>query len=235
MSALLQDLRYASRSLRKSPGFAAAAILTLTIGIGAATAISGVIHAVFRAPLGLAQEHRLVRLRDFQIAPDGRRELWNTSGRSFDAVRAQNQVFEIVSAFNAGSGTLPAAGEVPAERLSVVGISDPLSQSLGVSPAWGRDFTAKEIALGRDARVIAISDTLASRLLGDGGASVGRAIVLDGGSFTIGAVLPRRFRFPYDADVWMPARIHQWSAGKVRTSQRRVSRAAGPTSAGMSG
>jgi putative ABC transport system permease protein len=207
MRELLNDLRYASRSLRKSPGFTASAVATLAVGVGAATAIFGVIHAVFLAPLGLAAEGRLVRLRDFQIAPDGRRELWNTSGRSFTATREQNQVFEIVSAFNGGSGTLPASGQGPAERLSVVGMSDPLSQSLGVSPVWGRDFTPREMELGRDARVIAISDSLASRLLGDGGTSVGRTMVLDGASYTIVGILPRRFRFPYDADVWMPARI----------------------------
>src|SRR5512132_1056504 len=207
MSELFQDIRYAFRSLRKSPGFTASAVATLTVGISAATAIFGVIHAVFLAPLGLAGEGRVVRLRDFQIAPDGRRELWNTSGSSFAAIRAQNQVFEIVSAFNAGSGTLPATGQGPSERVSVVGMSDPLSQSLGVRPVWGRDFTAREIELGRDAGVIVISDSLASRLLGDGGTSIGRVIVLDGASYTIVGILPRRFRFPYDAEVWMPARI----------------------------
>jgi putative ABC transport system permease protein len=207
MTALIQDIRYAFRTLAKSPGLTAVSVATLAVGIGAATALFGVVSAVFFAPLGFAGEDRLVRLRDFQLSPDGRRELWNTSGRSFEAVREQNRVFEIVAAFNAGSAVLPASGETPPERLSVVGISDPLSKSLGVAPSLGRDFSDAETSAGAESRVLEISDSLARRRFGAPAAALGQPLVLDHSTFTVVGVLPPGFRFPYDADAWAPARI----------------------------
>ena len=205
--SFLRDLRFAARSLGRTPGFAAVAVLTIAIGIGVTTAIFAVVDAVLFAPLGLAGEERLVRLRDFLTAPDGGRQLSNTSGRSFDAIRENNRVFEMVVAWNAGSRTIPDRDGQGPERISVVGISQSLSETVGVRPRLGRDFTSSEEAAGLQARVVLISSSLWHRRLGGEATVLGSALVLDGVPFTIVGILPTGFRFPYDAEAWVPQRI----------------------------
>lgn len=205
--AFFRDLRFSARALLRTPGFAAVATLTLAVGIGAATAIFAVVDAVFFAPLGLAGEARLVRLRDYLTAPDGRRELSNTSGRSFEALRERNRVFEMIVAWNAESRTIPdRSGEGP-ERISLVGVSEALSRSVGVRPIVGRDFTEAEERAGREARVALVSDSLARRRFGGEAEALGAVLPLDGVPHTIVGVLPAGFRFPYDAEAWVPERI----------------------------
>ena len=116
MPGLAQDLRYSFRLLRRAPLFATAAIATLPVAIGSTTSLLSVVDAVFRSPLHWAGEERFVRLRDFQRTADGRRELWNTSGTSFEAIRAGNRVFDRLVAFRAGSRALSGTGGAPPER-----------------------------------------------------------------------------------------------------------------------
>jgi putative ABC transport system permease protein len=207
MTAFARELRYAFRALAKTPGFSFAAITILTLGIGATTALFGVVHTILFAPLGLTGESRLVRLRDFVITPDGQRQLTNTSGRSFEAIREQNRVFDIVVAWSAGGRTIPGPpGQVP-ERVSVVRVSDGLSRTVGVGPVVGRDFTDAEERAGADARVVQISHALWMRRFGGQRSAIGSVLMLDRLPFTVVGVLPAGFRFPYDADAWTPDRM----------------------------
>jgi predicted permease len=201
---MIHELRHAVRALRRSPAFAATSILTLALGIGASTAVFSVVNVVFFRPLPFAHEHRLVRLRDFLRAADGSLEESNTSAVSFEAIRTQNRVFEAIAAFTYGSATAPGA-EAP-ERLSVVGTTAPLGSTLGVRTVIGRDLTDRELVLGRDSRVALVSSALWERRFGS--KAVAEAVLpLDGVPHAVVGVLSPGFHFPYDADVWVPARL----------------------------
>ncbi len=217
MTGLLQDLRYAARSLRRSPGLAAVAIVTLGLGIGASIAVFSVIDVAFYRPLPLGGEDRLVRLRDSLRTADGRLQESNTAAESFEAIRDRNRAFESVAAFAYGSASMP-DGDA-SDRLSVVGTTSALRDSLGVRAVRGRDFSARELAAGRDSRVALISHVLFERL---GSPDLGSApsVLLDGVPHTIVGVLPRGFHFPYDADVWVPSRMAAGSEPAVFARRR---------------
>src|SRR5262245_50882354 len=204
---LLRESRFALRALRKSPGFTAIAVGILALGIGATTAVFSVIDVVFFRPLPIEAGERLVRLRNFLTAPDGRREMFNTSAVSFDAIVAQNRVFDRVGAFLYGSAVVP-HGDV-SERVSVVGTTGPLGQTLGVPVRLGRDFAPEEVARGRGSRVALLSDAVWRRELGASPEAVGSKLLLDGVPHTVVGVMPERFRFPYNADVWVPLRLQE--------------------------
>ncbi len=201
---MIQDLRQAARSLRRSPGFATSAVLTLALGIGASTAVFSVLDVVFLRPLPLAHADRLVRLRDFVRAADGRRQESNTSAASFEAIRAGNQAFEAIAAFRYGSATVPSA-EAP-ERLGVVGTTAPLGSALGVRPVIGRDFGSEEVRAGGDSRVVLISHALWQRRFSAAPLETA-ALPLDGIPHAVIGVMQPGFHFPYDADAWVPARL----------------------------
>lgn len=201
---MIHELRHAFRALRRSPGFAAASVLTLGLGIGASTAVFSVVNVVFFRPLPFAHEDRLVRLRDVLRAADGNLQESNTSAVSFEAIRSQNRVFEAIAAFTYGSATAPGA-EAP-ERLSVVGTTAPLGSTLGVRTVIGRDLTDEELIFGRDSRVALVSSALWERRFGSK-AAMEAVLPLDGVPHAVVGVLPPGFHFPYDADVWVPARL----------------------------
>jgi putative ABC transport system permease protein len=201
---MMRDLRHALRALRRTPGFTLAAVLTLGLGIGASTAVFSVIDLVYFHPLPLAHETRLVRLRDFVRIADGRLQESNTSARSFDAVRSQNRVFDAIAAFNYGSATLP--GEEAPERVGVVSTTAPLEGTLGVKRVAGRDFSPEEVRIGRDSRVALVSNALWQRRFGPSPLA-GAVLQLNGVPHPVIGVLPAGFHFPYDADVWIPARL----------------------------
>ena len=201
---MISDLRHAVRALRRTPAFTVAAVLTLALGIGAGTAVFSVISVVFFRPLPFENEQRLVRLRDFVRAADGSRQEANTSAASFEAIRSENRVFEALAAFTYGSATAPSA-EAP-ERLGVVGTTAPLASTLGVRPVDGRDFRPEELRIGRDSRVALVSGALWQRRFG--GTALEQAVLpLNGVPHVVVGVLPTGFHFPYDADVWIPARL----------------------------
>lgn len=146
MKTLLQDLVYAGRVLRQRPGFAAVAILTLALGIGANTAIFSVVQAVVLAPLPFPEPDRLVTAWENHEARGGAPE-W-TGRANFVDWRGRNRVFEHLAAFSCWGPTLVDAGEP--ERLTGEAVSPDYFRVLGVSPALGRSFAAGEEQPGRE-------------------------------------------------------------------------------------
>jgi putative ABC transport system permease protein len=194
---MLQDFRFALRSLRHAPGFAIAAILTFAIGIGATAAIFTVLHAVLLRPLPYADPDRLVVLLhdgQFPLSPadylDYRRDLRACDG---------------VSAAQAWSATL-ASGD-GAERLPGLRVSADLFRTLGVPAALGRTFLPGEDEPGRD-HVVVLSSALWIRRFGGDRRIIGRTIALDGEALTVVGVMPPSFRFaPFwatTATLWRP-------------------------------
>jgi putative ABC transport system permease protein len=205
MDTLLLDLRLGIRSLRRNAGFSAAALLTLALGIGGTCAIFGVLNAVFFRPLPFADEVRLVRLQDFAAAPGGAISPFNISGQHFLEIAAQAKTFLGMTAQRGRSAIL--TGGDRAERLQAVLLSPRSTAVLGVRPAMGRAFLPDEEESGEDSGVAMISAALWRSRLGSDPAAVGRTLQLDARTRRIVGILPAGFRFPYRADVWLPARI----------------------------
>ncbi|MCA1610082.1 MAG: ABC transporter permease [Acidobacteria bacterium] len=201
---MIQDLRHALRTLARSPGFAAAAIATLALGIGANTAIFSIVRSVLWRPLPFADSERLVRVghvRPSSVRPDD-----TFSPQDFDDLVRTPAGFSRVAAFNFVPGltgmNLTGSGE-PA-RIQTAFVSGSFFSTLGAPAALGRTLASEEDVSGRD-RVVVLSRGLwASRFGADRGI-VGRTVRLDGKPFTVAGVMPEDFAFPSRAvDAWVP-------------------------------
>jgi putative ABC transport system permease protein len=199
MDTLWQDLRYALRTLRKSPGFTAVAVLTLALGIGTNTAIFSLVNVVMLHPLPFKEGHRLVRLYDIR-EDAGRVNRVSHSQLNFFAVRERAQSFESVAA--QFYQTLALALEEGPERAICIAVSDGWLHTLGVQPVVGRGFTLEEEQAGVDSRAVLLSHGLWQRRFGGDQGIVGSTIVLDDVAHTVVGVMPRGFNYPYHTDMW---------------------------------
>lgn len=184
-----QDLRYAARSLRRTPVVTATAVLTFALGIGANTAVFSIVDAVLLRPLTYEDPARLVVLHDtvpqLGLIPVGAAEFeeWRATARSFEAI-ALTAVAPVI---------LTGAGDPV--RLDAARVSADLFPMLGIEAALGRTFSRDEEVLGRQ-RVVVLSDGLWRSRFGADPSIVGRAIMLNDEQYVVTGVLPSRFRFP---------------------------------------
>jgi putative ABC transport system permease protein len=201
MSTFLQDVRYALRSLGKSPGFTAVAVLTLALGIGFNTAVFSVVDAAVFRPLAYAKPAELVRLIDTN--PSRGIDRFSSSPLNFVDWRAQNRTLAAMAAYTRNDVTL-VEGTAP-ERLQGQSVSPALFPLLGVAPMLGRAFDLDDEKPGRDKTAV-LSFELWQRRFGGDRAIVGKTIALEGGKRTVVGVMPRVFRFPISksAELWMP-------------------------------
>lgn len=181
---MFQDLRYAIRMLLKSPGYAAAAVLTLALGIGANTAMFSVLNTYLFRALPYPNSDRLVRV--LRTSPHSQR--WPHSPGNFFDHREKNNVFEYLAAFDYMRPNLADPGQ-PAERLQGVAATEDFFPALGVQPALGRAFTAEEYQPEAD-RVAVISDRYWQSRFGGDPNIVGRTMRLDGLDVTVVGVMP---------------------------------------------
>jgi putative ABC transport system permease protein len=191
---MVASLKFAVRQLVKSPGFAAVAILTLALGIGACTAMFSIVNAVLLRPLPFRDPDRLVWIEN-----QGRGGLSarTTRADTFNAWREQNTSFDALAAYFAffdfgRRQTLTGGGEP--ERLRAVGVSDNFLEVLGVRPALGRNFTADECRFNGPPVAI-LSDAFWRRRFAGDPNVVGRALTLNNEPTTIVGVLPAAFEF----------------------------------------
>ncbi|MEK6322874.1 MAG: ABC transporter permease [Acidobacteriota bacterium] len=198
---MLQDLRYGLRMLLKNPGFAAVAILTLALGIGANTAMFSVLNTYLFRALPYPASDRLVRV--FRTSPHS--QSWPHSQGNFFDHREQNSVFEYMAAFNSIRPNLADPGE-PAERLQGIAATSDFFPALGAQPALGRLFTAEEHEPGAD-RVVVLSDRFWMNRFGGDPNILGRSMKLDGLDVTVVGVMPPAFEHPLlwgTIDLWRP-------------------------------
>jgi len=199
MRTILPDLRYALRMLRRAPGFTAVAIVTLGLGVGAATAIFSIISAVIVRPLTYREPERVVNLWvDFGVAAQS---LPAMSPGDFKDYQQRTQLFESIGAASGGNivgatGALGEGGNV--ERVDVSTVTANFFQTVGIDPLYGRHFTAEEEAAGGPTVVMLSHRLWVSRFGGDP-QIVGRRIRLDGLDQTVVGVLPATGR------LWLPA------------------------------
>lgn len=199
MNTLLLDIRYALRAVRRSPGFAAVAVLTLALGIGANTAIFSVVDAVLLRPLRYRAADRLVTVGS-SVSLRGRGTV--AMGLSFPDYRDIGKLKAAVADIAAySSDKYNFTNTNQPRELEVTRTTADLFAVLGVSPTIGRAFTRDEA----HGRVAVISHALWLASFGGGKSALGRPITLDDTSFTVIGVMPAGFAFPdASTDVWIP-------------------------------
>jgi putative ABC transport system permease protein len=216
MGAFWQDLRYAGRMLCKSPGFTAVAVLTLGLGIGANAAIFSVVNGVLlhRMPYGDADRLNII---------------WNdygSQGQSLPAVsppdfqdyKQRSRLMEFAAAGGTPGGTLlfrnPDGSNRP-EQFDMAAVTTDFFPLFGIRPILGRNFSAEEGAVNGP-KVVILSYLLWQRSFHSDPGLVGRAIQLNGESFTVVGILPREFRLLLpaeafklrDSELWVPQQLN---------------------------
>lgn len=198
-----QDLRYALRGLRKSPGFTAVAILAMALGIGANTAVFTVVNGVLLRPLPFPQAERLFLISykpksgPFEYGP-------GLSDAYYVELRRNNRAFEQTATFNQTQVTLTGAGE--AVRLPAAMVTSSFLPVLRVAPAMGRGFLAEEERASGTGTVILSEKIWRSRFGADPNI-LGKTIALDGNSRRVIGIMPSGFNFPYAAELWLPLAV----------------------------
>ena len=198
METLLQDTRYAIRTMLKSPGFTVVAVLALGLGIGANTAIFSVVNAVLLRPLPYKDPDRLVHVHrmqpPIQRAPISRPDYFEWEN--------QQEVFEGMAAFFYRTYNLTAVDQ--AERLTGSRVTGSFFPLFGVTPSTGRFLDASDDKAG-GARVAVIGYGLWQRRFGGDPDIVGRTITLNGDEYAVIGVAPASFQFPRGIELWTPA------------------------------
>ena len=194
---LSQDFRYAVRMLRKSPGFTAVTALTLALGIGANTAMFSVVDSVLLRPLPYKDSERLVIV--WEKPPKYERN--SSSAANFLDWREQNHVFDNLVGTTFASFNLSGKG-LP-ERVDGMRASWDFFDMLGVKPVIGRSFVADDDRAGAP-HVTVISHAAWQRRYGGDPQIAGRTITADGEKCTVIGVMPQRFRFFGNSEMWMP-------------------------------
>jgi predicted permease len=207
LDELLQDLRFAVRTLRKSPGFTAIAILTLALGIGANTSLFSVVNAVLLNPVPYPHPEQLVMLHESK--PNFR--TGSISYPNFRDWQHDNHSFSSVAVSRNSGFTLTGLGE--AEQLNAHFISSDYFSLLGVQPVIGRFFTHGEDEIGAPP-IVLVSANFWHRKLSGSPDAIGKTLNLDGKAYTIVGVTPANFElfqrvFTVPTDVYAP--IGQWS------------------------
>jgi len=212
MNGAFQDLRCALRSLTKSPGFAAVAVATLALGIGANTAIFSVVEAVLLRPLGFRQPERLVTLEERE--KDGSPS--NTSFATYVDWRARNRSFEEIAAMSYWTPKLSGGGRRDAEKLEGIRVTDGFFQMLGVRPALGRDFLPEEQRTGNH-HVVLLGHGLWVRRFGSDPAIVGSTVLMGDTPYLVAGVLPADFESVFSPSPGRPTEI--WAPLGYNASQ----------------
>jgi predicted permease len=192
MASLLFDLRYALCSFARVPGFTAAAVISLALGVGANTFIFTVVNALLLRPLPYAESERLVIL--WNRSPGlGIAEDWFSTAQYFD-VKTGHAGFEQVAIAIGGNDNLTGDGGAP-ERVGTIRVSSNLLPMLGVRAAVGRLFVAEDDVEGTAGTALLGHGTWMRRWGGDPSV-VGRSIILNGQTYRIVGVLPEKFALP---------------------------------------
>jgi putative ABC transport system permease protein len=205
LATLWTDLHYGLRMLRMNPGFAAIAILTLALGIGANTAIFSVLDAVVLKPLPYPQANRLVLIwADMKNAGQTRVP---SSGPDLFDIRRRSRLLQDVGGIWVGSAAVTGNGEP--EQIKLGFTTANFLSLLGTPAAKGRLFTAEDES-ERSGPAIIITDGLWRRKFGGDENIIGRSLIIDGRALTIVGVMPATFRLIFPEDASVPPDVQAW-------------------------
>ncbi|HUO31666.1 MAG TPA: ABC transporter permease, partial [Bryobacteraceae bacterium] len=192
------DLKFALRSLRRNPGFALLAVFVMALGIGANTAVFSVVNAVLLKPLAYRDPDRIVTLAS----------LWKSSGGhglvsapDFHDWHDQSTAFDAMAYYSADSTAVMAGGA--AEYAHVAAVTPEFFRVFGVEPVVGRLFSAQEEKEGIGGAVL-VSYAYWQSHFGGSTAAIGQSLRMLGKSIPIVGVMPPRFRFPDESEIWLP-------------------------------
>jgi putative ABC transport system permease protein len=194
---LLRDVRYSARSLRRTPGFTVAAIVTLALGIGANTAIFSVVHAVLLRSLPYPEPNRLVRVALQGTQGDvtiPQYEFWKEHAPAFASVAGYR---------GGGDGSLVFGAS--REWVQFMLVTTDFFRTLGVTPALGREFHPAETRPNGPQAII-LSDSLWRRAFAADPGVLGRVVTIEDANYSVVGVSPHGFWFPQTADVFVPLR-----------------------------
>src|SRR5215204_2934955 len=213
LELLFQEFRFAMRVFRKSPAFAATAVLTLGLGIGATAAVFSVVDAVLIRPLPYPDPDRLIGIwhsAQFQAVTSRNVRLSSTMYLTY---REHNRTFAEFGLWRPGAATVTGAGDP--EQVRTIVVTHETLPALGVTPAIGRWFSAADDTYGTNETVMLTDGYWRRRFGGDAGI-IGRAVTIDARPREVIGIMPRTFRFPIaglagvlnaDADVILPQRF----------------------------
>jgi putative ABC transport system permease protein len=203
VATLVQDVRFAVRTLIKQPGFTLVALLTLALGIGANTAIFGIVNAVLLRPLPYQEPDRVVLLWSHWI---NWTKTWVSQPELVDYQQQAGSI-EDIAGYSSTSFNLTGSGDPL--RVLAAQVQPQIFAALGARPIAGRVFTAEEDEPGHE-HVVMLTEGLWRSQFGGDPAIVGRMIQLDATSYTVVGVLPAAMRLPLDyasrtvTQIWVP-------------------------------
>src|SRR5688572_16355636 len=200
MDTFLKDLRYALRTLSRSPGFTAAAIATLGLGIGATSLVFSLVNAIMLRPFPYANPDQLV---DFTEV-DRTGQYFALSYPNYVDYRNSMKTLSGLGGYSEETLTIRAEGEP--ERLGGAVVSANMFDVLGLRPMLGRTFRPEEESPGGD-RVVMLSHGLWERSFGSDPEVVGRIVNVQGEAHTVIGVMPAGWAFPERAEAWVPLRL----------------------------
>ncbi len=199
METVWQDLKHSIRMLAKKPGFTVLAVLTLTLGIGANSAIFSVVNALLLRPYSFPDLDRIVLLRP--TGPNQTAEEFPMAPADFVDLKKEARSFERLAAYRYVNSTLTGNGRP--EGVAAAGVLPNFFDMIGVQPAFGRSFAADEGQSGRDQVVILKHGYWQRRFAGDPG-MIGKTIQLNGRDFTVIGIMPEHYAYPLSVQMWLP-------------------------------
>jgi len=200
MTSIVQDLRFAVRTLFQRPAVTITAIVALGLAIGSTTAIFSVVNAVLLKPLSFDEPDRVAIL--WESNPGRGLDIFTASPANFLDWEKQNTVFGSISAYSAGSVTVTGVEE-SAERIQRAIVSEQFFKVVRTPAQLGRTLLPEDSQKGKDV-VAVLSHRYWLNHFGGDPAVVGKDILLDGRPFSIVGVMPAAFMYPNDIDVWVP-------------------------------
>ena len=196
MTGFAQDLRYATRALKRAPGFAAVSILTLALGIAATTIVYSIVDGILLRPLPIQDPDRVLMVRETYNGVEG-----SVSWLNFEDWQKRQTSFEQLAAWRGINSNLTGIEEP--RRLNTRQMTWNMLTVLGVKPIVGRDFTADDDRPGVP-RTALVSYALWQRELGGNASAIGRQLIIDETPVTVIGVLPPEFSIARQEDLFLP-------------------------------
>jgi putative ABC transport system permease protein len=220
MKSAISDCRYAFRQLRKNPGFAAIAVLTLALGIGVATAIFSVVYGVLLRPLPYPDPGRLVAV--FEVNAKGRPT--RLADPNFDDFRDRSRSFQAIAKYSQYTASVSGASEPT--RTEVARVSPDFLRVLGIAPLRGRDFDPGDAKKGAAPTLLAGYGYWREHLGAPANLSQAR-LKIDGTVYSVIGVLPPGFEFPSGVGLWLAADLEGENPSRTSHNARAIGRLRG--------
>jgi predicted permease len=232
LESLLRDVRYSIRTLRRTPGFTAIAIVIIALGIGANVTLFTVVRSVLLKPLPFPEQERLMMIYE---QPKDHPEAFNSvAGGIYAEWRDQNRTFSDLAIMNRGQLSLSGDGGQLPENVGGLACSWNLMKTLGVQPAFGRDFNSADDNPSANGTVI-LSWSLWQRRYGGNPAIVSKIIHVNGNPYTVIGILPAWLDFPSArTQIWTPV-YHAMPAKTMSAISSHQFEVVGRLNAGVSG